>query len=189
MRRTPHTISHPLPSHQSAGCPVFAPAASGPVRGVVHLLGGAFTGAAPAQAYGFLAASLARAGYTVIYTPYGVKFDHSAAAASVTAAWAAALAGLRADPATAWAAPLGVRTHGLGHSMGAHLHALAAALRLPGSGDGLGSPHASLTLLAYNNRPVSESIPVPMDGVRAAVEGFGGLAEAAAAAAGFDLGN
>jgi hypothetical protein len=173
---------------QSAGCPVFAPAASGPVRGVVHLLGGAFTGAAPAQAYGFLAATLARAGYTVIATPFGITFDHSAAAAAVTSAWAASLAQLRADPATAWAAPVGAPTHGVGHSMGAHLHALASALRLPGAGDGLGTPHASLTLLAYNNRPVAESIPVPMDGVRAAVEGFGGFAAAAAAAAGFDVG-
>lgn len=121
-------------------------------------------------------------------TPFGVTFDHSAAAAAVTGAWVAALAGLRADPATAWAAPPGVPTHGLGHSMGAHLHALAASLRLPGSGDGAGTPHASLTLLAFNNRSVSESVPVPMDGVRAAVEGFGGFAAAAAAAAGFDLG-
>ena len=34
---------------------------------------------------------------------------------------------------------------------------------------------ASLALLAYNNRPVAESIPVPLDGVRAAVEGIGGM--------------
>ena len=124
----------------------------------------------------------------MIATPYGVTFDHSAAAVAVTGAWAAALAALRADPATAWAAPPGAPTHGLGHSMGAHLHALGAALRLPGAGDCAGSPHASLTLLAYNNRPASESIPVPMDGVRAAMEGMGGFATAAAAAAGFDLG-
>jgi hypothetical protein len=126
----------------------------------------------------------------VIATPYGVTFDHAAAASAVTTAFSAALEGLRADPATAWAAPRGVPTHGVGHSMGAHLHALAAALLLPGAGDAAtGTPHASLALLAYNNRPVAESIPVPLDGVRAAVEGLGGFASAAAAAAGIDFGS
>ena len=52
-------------------------------KGTVHFLGGAFAGASPQLIYPLLLQLLARAGYTVISTPYAVTFKHLAAASSV----------------------------------------------------------------------------------------------------------
>lgn len=49
----------------------------------MHFLGGAFAGASPQLIYPLLMQLLARAGYTVISTPYAVTFKHLAAASSV----------------------------------------------------------------------------------------------------------
>lgn len=162
------TPTSPSPT-QAAGCPVWTPDASPPTC-VVHLLGGAFAGAAPAPAYGLLAGLIADgANATVIATPYSVTFKHAEAASSVVTKFDAALAGLRAG-SNAWAAPTGAPTHAVGHSMGALLHLLAAAVHAP--------PHASAVLLSYNNKPVADAVPVSLDGVaggvRAALDALGG---------------
>jgi hypothetical protein len=49
----------------------------------VHFLGGAFAGASPQLIYPLLLQMLAKAGYTVISTPYAVTFKHLNCARSV----------------------------------------------------------------------------------------------------------
>jgi len=67
---------------QVAGSHVTAPLLQQP-KGIVHLLGGAFAGAAPQLAYQFLINWVANAGYTVVATPYAVTFRHLDCAARV----------------------------------------------------------------------------------------------------------
>ena len=52
-------------------------------KGTVHFLGGAFAGASPQLIYPLLLQLLARAGYTVISTPYAVTFKHVVCAGAV----------------------------------------------------------------------------------------------------------
>lgn len=52
-------------------------------KATVHFLGGAFAGASPQLIYPLLLQTLARAGYTVISTPYAVTFKHLDCARSV----------------------------------------------------------------------------------------------------------
>jgi Protein of unknown function (DUF1350) len=56
-------------------------------QGVVHLLGGAFAGAAPQLLYRGLGEAVAGAGYTVVATPYAVTFRHDRCAAAVRLLW------------------------------------------------------------------------------------------------------
>ena len=49
----------------------------------MHFLGGAFAGASPQLIYPLLLQLLARAGYTVISTPYAVTFKHVVCAGAV----------------------------------------------------------------------------------------------------------
>ena len=49
----------------------------------MHFLGGAFAGASPQLIYPLLLQLLARAGYTVISTPYAVTFKHLVCAGAV----------------------------------------------------------------------------------------------------------
>lgn len=60
---------------QVGGCWVTGPSAGRP-KATVHFLGGAFAGASPQLIYPLLLQTLAKAGYTVISTPYAVTFKH-----------------------------------------------------------------------------------------------------------------
>ena len=71
---------------QVNGSWVIAPPQGRP-KATVHFLGGAFAGASPQLIYPLLLQLLARAGYTVISTPYAVTFKHLAAASSVHQVW------------------------------------------------------------------------------------------------------
>lgn len=152
---------------------MWAPPPGTPPKSIVHLLGGAFAGAAPAPAYGLLAGLIADGGHTVIATPYPATFRHADAARDVTAAFWRVVGELRAGE-NAWAAPAGLPTHGVGHSMGALLHLLASSSHATG--------HASTVLLSYNNRPVSDAVPVPLDSAAGAARSV--LAAARGAAGG-----
>ena len=67
---------------QVNGSWVIAPPQGRP-KGTVHFLGGAFAGASPQLIYPLLLQLLARAGYTVISTPYAVTFKHLVCAGAV----------------------------------------------------------------------------------------------------------
>ena len=67
---------------QAGGAWVTGPG-SGRPKGTVHFLGGAFAGASPQLIYPLLLQMLARAGYTVVSTPYAVTFKHVDCACAV----------------------------------------------------------------------------------------------------------
>ena len=166
------------------------PPRSRPSKGVVHFVGGAFAGASPALGYGLLLSLLADGGYTVIATPFAVSFRHAEAAAKVSASFQAAVKELSGGSDNgvglySWAVrdevtgrPLPV--HGVGHSMGSLLHLLSCSLSLSGANDN----RASNVLMAFNNRPVGDAVPVSRGalqrGARAALD----FSSAAAAALG-----
>jgi hypothetical protein len=170
------------------GGAVAAAPARGAPRAVVHFLGGAFAGAAPLEFYGGLVEQLAdAAGVTVVAVPYPISFKHELAARSTHAAFLAALAALRAAPATAWAAPPAAPLVAIGHSQGALLHALAGATCAPQT-----STYAASALVSFNNKSVGDAVPLRLgpagaaiDALRAALGGapLAARADAAAGAA------
>ncbi|KAI8463608.1 MAG: hypothetical protein J3K34DRAFT_388971 [Monoraphidium minutum] len=131
-------------------------------RAVVHFLGGAFAGAAPQVAYHLLLELLAEAGFTCIATPYLLTFKHLDCARDTAASFRAAVGELRAG-GRGYLAPPGSAVVGVGHSNGALLHLLIGAL-LPGHA-------AANVLVSFNNKQVSDAIPIPglLDGLRPTV--------------------
>ena len=141
-----------------------APSRSRP-RGIVHFLGGAFAGAAPYLFYSSFIDRLADSGYTVVVTPYNVTFQHEICARNVRNAFINAIQELRESPKLAWAAPLqGAPVHGVGHSNGALMHAIIGSL------SDLPQINASNVLISFNNRQVSEAVPIPLDPLQALVQ-------------------
>jgi len=146
----------------SRGVIAVAPSRTRP-RALVHFLGGAFAGAAPYLFYSSFIDRLADSGYTVVTTPYSVTFQHDICAFDVHAAFNNALQELRDTPKLAWAAPMSAPKHGVGHSNGALMHAMIGSL--------IASPaNASNVLISFNNRQVSEAVPVPLDPLQAVVQ-------------------
>jgi hypothetical protein len=195
----PHPLHSKKNQNQAAGCPVFLPPPrSRPPKGIVHFVGGAFAGASPALGYGLLLSLLADGGYTVIATPFAVSFRHAEAAAKVSAAFRAAVEELdgggaggtgvgvglyswavRDERAGAGGAGTPLPVHGVGHSLGSLLLLLSCALSLPGTGD-----RASNVLLAFNNRPVGDAVPVSRGALAGAARAALDFSAAAAAALG-----
>ena len=134
-------------------------------RGVIHFLGGAFVSAAPYPAYSALLNYLADRGYTVILTPYAVTFQHDSCARSIHASFLTAYEELQATRAWAWSVPSMAPIHGVGHSNGALMHVMIASLH---GRDTI--RNASNILLSYNNRQVSEAVPLPMDPLQAIMQ-------------------
>ncbi|KAK9861435.1 hypothetical protein WJX84_010662 [Apatococcus fuscideae] len=139
----------------------FSPPESIRPRGIVHFLGGAFAGATPQLLYPGLIRQLSKAGYAVISTPYAVTFRHLDCAQRVQEGLETALAELRGDRLRRWAVPQGLPLHGVGHSNGALLHLLI--------GCQLATPNQSNVIISFNNKEVKDAIPVPLDGLQAAV--------------------
>ena len=133
--------------------------AGGAPKGVVHFLGGAFVGATPAAAYGGLLKGVREAGYGVLCTPYDLTFNHAACARDVRERFRRGVGALEAQGEV----PEGLPAFGLGHSNGALLHALSGA-----SGD---HGRSADVLISFNNKQVSDAVPVP-----GAVEALGGQA-------------
>lgn len=50
--------------------------AIGRPKGIVHMVGGAFVGAAPQIAYSLLMDEISKGGYTVVTTPFKLSFKH-----------------------------------------------------------------------------------------------------------------
>ncbi|KAK9806903.1 hypothetical protein WJX72_006952 [[Myrmecia] bisecta] len=141
-----------------AGAHVSAPV--GRPRGIVHFIGGAFAGAAPQLLYPLLIELITEAGFTVISTPFAVTFKHLDCAQLVHKKFTGCVAELRRS-GRAHLVPEDVPVHGLGHSNGALLHLLIGSLFQP--------MNTSNIVIAFNNRPVKDAIPVALDGLQAAV--------------------
>jgi len=118
----------------------------GPPRALIHFLGGAIVGAAPQIAYRYLLERLAAKGYLIVASPYNLSFDHLQTCDAILARFEQI------------AAPL-ARTYGalpvvgIGHSCGALLQLLITSL-FPDT------PRAANALISFNNKPVSEAVPV-----------------------------
>lgn len=117
-------------------CVAYEPV--GPIRGIVHFVGGAGLGTVPSAAYGYFLSRLAADDVAVIATPYDLTLDHWAAADECQEKFHRALSSLQSR---GW--PTGP-VFGLGHSLGAKL------LLLRGSYD-------KVIGLAPNNMGVKDS--------------------------------
>lgn len=118
----------------------------GPPRALLHFLGGAIVGAAPHVSYRYMLERLAQEGYLVVATPYQLSFDHLSTCDAVIGRFERV-------------APILARQYGavpvvgVGHSCGALLQLLITSL-FPDT------PRAANALLSFNNKPVSEAIPL-----------------------------
>lgn len=119
---------------------------SGSPRALIHFLGGAIVGASPHISYRYLLERLAERGYLVVATPYSLSFDHLSTCDAVIARFERI-------------APLLARTYGplpvvgIGHSCGALLQLLICSV-FPDT------PRAANALLSFNNKPVSDAVPL-----------------------------
>lgn len=125
---------------------ILRPASTMPPRALLHFLGGAFLGAAPQLTYRYLLERLSSRGYLIVATPYQLSFDHLKTCDEVIGKFEL----VAPDLARQYGA---VPVVGVGHSCGALLHMLITSL-FPDT------PRAANALISYNNRPVSEAIPV-----------------------------
>eukprot|EP00894_Picocystis_sp_ML_P000872 jgi/Pico_ML_1/51389/g2434.t1 len=124
----------------------------GRTRAVAHFAGGAFVGAAPAEAYGPLLRRLADAGVASVASPYAVSFDHAVRASKLRAM--TSRAHREAVSNGTWSAD--APAFALGHSNGALLHALSAC-----EVDAYAPPLQGYALLSFNSRPLDEAVPIP----------------------------
>ena len=122
------------------------PPDSGSPRALIHFLGGALVGASPHVSYRYVLERLAAKGYLIVATPYDLSFDHLASCDAIIGRFER-IAGLLAR--TYGALPV----VGVGHSCGALLQVLITSL-FPDT------PRAANALISYNNKPVSEAVPV-----------------------------
>lgn len=131
---------------EGAGCWVLIPPQP---RAVIHFLGGAFVGTAPQVAYRWLLTELAQQGYGVIATPFLNTLDHQAIARSVLNRFETAYTRLQSQ----YSLPGGyLPIYGLGHSLGSKLQLLI--------GSCYEVERAGNILLAFNNYPVKQAIPL-----------------------------
>ena len=120
--------------------------ADGPPRALLHFLGGALVGASPHISYRYMLERLAEQGYLVVATPYNLSFDHLETCDAVIHRFERI-------------APMLARTYGalpvvgVGHSLGALLQLLISSL-FPDT------PRAANALLSFNNKQVTEAVPL-----------------------------
>lgn len=122
------------------------PLSEGSPRALLHFLGGALVGHSPHIAYRYLLERLAAKGYLVVATPYQLSFDHLTTCDTVIARFER-IAGPLAR--TYGALPV----VGVGHSCGSLLQLMITSL-FPDT------PRAANALLSFNNKPVSEAVPL-----------------------------
>lgn len=132
------------------------------INGVVHFLGGAFAGAVPLLLYKtFLTELCSAANVAIILTPYQVTFSHQTCAMTVHELFLKSLSTLQTNQSTKYSIS-SPQVFGVGHSNGALLHALIGSLYSP--------QNASNVLISYNNRQVSDAVPLPLDPVQFALQ-------------------
>ncbi|KAI3423953.1 hypothetical protein D9Q98_009787 [Chlorella vulgaris] len=130
---------------QIEGCYVLQPPGDAVPKCLVHFIGGSFVGAAPQLTYRPLLEALAARGALVVAVPYATSFDHLRVADEVHFKFERCLKALGPQA-------IMLRRYGVGHSLGALLHALIAS-RYP-------IVSAGNVLMSFNNRPATDSIPL-----------------------------
>lgn len=131
------------------GCWVLYPpgaerADSSGVKCVIHMVGGAFVGAAPQVAYRRLLEALAERGALIIATPYATGFDHLKTVDQVYFSFSRCIKSL--GPGIQM-----VPSYGLGHSLGSLIHVLMCSRYVV--------PRDGNILMSFNNKPATDSIP------------------------------
>ena len=113
---------------------------------VCHFIGGAFVGASPQLTYRVFLEKLAkRASCVVVATPYELSFDHLRVVDDCQFKFDRAFAKLDADLQT-------LPVVSIGHSMGAHVHALINSR--------YELNREALVLISYNNKPATDAVPL-----------------------------
>ena len=149
----------------------------------MHFVGGAFVGASPKLFYNDFLESLAEESEAIVVaTPYKLTFDYDSMATETATKFGLVVDELAQEQPTVKDLP----SVALGHSCGALLHTLLAVAE---------GRHEACILMAFNNKPVSDAIPVPLppppadarlrERLRSGVEGVlsdGSVEEALAAA-------
>eukprot|EP01025_Chloroclados_australasicus_P003557 TRINITY_DN1084_c0_g1_i8.p1 TRINITY_DN1084_c0_g1~~TRINITY_DN1084_c0_g1_i8.p1 ORF type:complete len:452 (-),score=42.17 TRINITY_DN1084_c0_g1_i8:334-1689(-) len=147
-RMIQNTINGPDPEgnwEEIEGCWVLRPPASvGKPEAVVHLLGGAFVGAAPQITYRLLSKSLAARNVMVITTPYATGFDHLRCVDEIQYKFTRCMGVLAAEVK-------GLPIYGVGHSLGSVLHVLLCSR--------YSVERTGNILMSYNNKPATDVIP------------------------------
>ncbi|CAK9014600.1 unnamed protein product [Durusdinium trenchii] len=124
----------------SDNCEIFVPMFV-PKR-CIHFLGGAFVSASPRLFYQrFLEELAEQCEAIVVATPYQLSFDYDLMAASATNKFVSVSSQFGCLPVVA-----------VGHSCGALLHSLRAST----------GTYEACVLMSFNNKPISDAIPVPL---------------------------
>lgn len=116
---------------------------------MVHFLGGVFVSPAPQVCYRYMLEQMAERGYLIVATPYAVDFDYRKPAAEVHEKFYGARTLLASEYGDAL--PL----LGLGHSLGALMQTLLCCMYAEYAEACAGS-----ALISWNNKPVSDAIPL-----------------------------
>ena len=138
--------------------------------GIVHFVGGAFVGASPQFTYNLFLTKLAARGLVVITTPIVTGFDYLRIADEAAFKFGRAMRVLGfSDEAGDVALPV----WGMGHSLGALLQILINSR--------YATDRAGVALLSYNNRPVTEAIPLFSPLISPMMQGLGPILQGLAA--------
>eukprot|EP00271_Cylindrocystis_brebissonii_P013298 TRINITY_DN3302_c0_g1_i1.p1 TRINITY_DN3302_c0_g1~~TRINITY_DN3302_c0_g1_i1.p1 ORF type:complete len:475 (+),score=75.96 TRINITY_DN3302_c0_g1_i1:321-1745(+) len=144
------------------GVYVLRPPPGSTPTAVVHFIGGAFVGASPQLTYRlFLERLSARFDVVVVATPYASTFDHSRIADETHFKFERCLRAI----SDAQLASLPV--FGIGHSLGALTHVLIGCKYV--------AQRAGNILLSYNNKDVSEAVPLLSPVIMPLAQRFGPL--------------
>lgn len=114
-------------------------------RGILHFLGGAFTGLAPQIVYSALLEDLADAGYGILAPRYTTDTQHRLTAHQLAHTFLSVQDRLGL---------LTIPTFGLGHSLGCKLHLLACVAH-----QGLQLRRRGNIFIAYSNSSYAEAVP------------------------------
>ena len=130
------------------GCLLLRPPEGDRPRALVHFLGGVFVSPAPQVAYRSLLESLSRRGYVVVATPFAVDFDYRKPAADIYSRFGEARAAIDDEYGA-------LPQLAMGHSLGALMQVLLCCMYPEYASSCRGA-----ALLSYNNKPVSDAIPL-----------------------------
>jgi len=113
---------------------------------LIHFLGGALVGAAPDLTYRYILERLSDEGYLIVATPYDLSFNYLQTCDKILEKFERIAPNLARKYGP-------IPVIGVGHSCGALLQLLISSL-FPDT------PRAANILLSYNNKPISEAVPL-----------------------------
>ena len=151
------------------------PQGDGPVKRVIHFIGGAFVGASPQLSYRLFLEKLSdRGGCVIVATPYALNFDQLRCAEEAQFKFDSCMRTLtdktksttinnNNDNNTDKASLLRVPSFGVGHSLGSLLHLFIGSrysFESSLQSSSLAQHRQGNILLSFNNKPVSDAVPV-----------------------------